>query len=391
MAWPSDKTSQDKALGAASTYAALSAAGTFTSAWAAVDGAAYIAVRLDATAAGVCPGTLTFQFSEDRSTILSSLSVDINDARSEPPHGFAPVARYVRITYVNGSVNQTTFALTTFALQEPLSLTARINSTVPENYDVALIRVVGDQEIDSVAGKVGGRSSDHKFGRNGAVGSASEVAVQSLGGSFVFLQSAERVRVKAGGDAQDYQSGTGSRSFVVVGVDDDFNEATEEIFPHATDGTLAGDFSTNTFRIIYRVYSEDSGTFGGNNAGNVTLEYETSGDCAFITAGRGQSQIAMRVVPAGKTGYLKRRRTTVEGTKAANAYWWRWLDADVTSAPFSSPRIFDTDELLVGTSSVEYKAPIVFPEKSVIYITAQAASGSTAAVGAKFDIVFIDD
>lgn len=114
----------------------------------------------------------------------------------------------------------------------------------------------------------------------------------------------------ASSSALDTDGGTGVRSVLVFGLDEDYNQINELV-------TLNGQTpvaTTKSFLRTFRMYGVDVGSLR-TNAGNIWAQ-GSSGTWssgvpasntykqAVITTGRGQTEMAIYTVPAGYTGYL---------------------------------------------------------------------------------------
>jgi len=117
-------------------------------------------------------------------------------------------------------------------------------------------------------GDVPGHSLIHKFGK--LAGITTNYQPLTHGGVYPTPQvaGAVNVRVKAGGNAQDRQNGTGARSIHVEGITTDGSIVSEILLTHATDGTLAGPDGIVDFIRIYRMHVETSGTHANPSAGS---------------------------------------------------------------------------------------------------------------------------
>jgi hypothetical protein len=198
--------------------------------------------------------------------------------------------------------------------------------------------ITKDFLIEVMKGNVPGHSLIHKYGRNDAVPNGSWAHISLIPFSIAnFPTAATTVRIKAGGHANDTAAGTGAREVTVVGLDNNFQEASEAI---ATNGALASSSTTTQFWRIYRTYVSSVGTYTGNNDGDVVIE-NTAGtaDLIKIAAGEGQSQYGGVAIDIDYTAYLVGVHVTVDSNKTANIRCFTRENLDDTSAPMSPKRL----------------------------------------------------
>jgi len=246
--------------------------------------------------------------------------------------------------------------------------------------------LAGIPGVSMVDGSIPGLTSIVKFGRNDNVGTTEE-DLWINGGTYTgWLTAASAVRVKAGGDAADDAAGAGARKIMVEGLDENWEIATEEI-------TLAGASVSSptsiTFIRVYRAWVTDVGTYGGDNEAAVLIETTGGALVANIEAGKGQTQLSMYTVPAGKTAYVLLARTYVAGNKNADVFFWQRQDADVTSAPFTGKRMWHPIDQVQGPAGGDHPIPHVFPAKTDIWASAVGPSGG-AAVSTRMFIALLD-
>lgn len=342
-------------------------------------------------------------------TLYFDFSVNGTDWRAFPTSGFAVAAgihefhiarklgRYFRARYVNGSSAQSTFQLFTYygkfgqtiaPLNQPYSLDSDAILTRPSWtwLDVSRGLATGIQEVD-------------KFGRNAAVGTSFVPVCMS--GHYRTPQSsaATTLRIKAGGNANDTAAGTGARQITLIGLDENFAEATETL---ATNGALASSSTTTTFTRIYRAYVSQSGTYAtesaGSHAGTITIE-NTAGteDWAVIDATgfpKSQTEIGAFSVPVGKTAHVKLRHVTVDTGKTIDVVFFQRLNIDETAAPYTAMR---AQSVLAGVTGGEIQAfgeaevPLgPYPGPCDIGFMAKTSAG-TASVAVEFEIFLVSE
>jgi hypothetical protein len=123
--------------------------------------------------------------------------------------------------------------------------------------------------------------------------------IWETGGQYPWQSTAVTVDVVSD-DANDDVAGTGARTLRIQGLDGSYNLAEETV---DMDGTTTVT-TTQTFLRVFRMSVETAGS-SGNNEGTITVTYTGGSDvAATITAGNGQTLMAVYTIPAGKTGYF---------------------------------------------------------------------------------------
>jgi hypothetical protein len=172
-------------------------------------------------------------------------------------------------------------------------------------------------------------------------------------------------------------TGDANKHVTVLGLDANYEPLTETII--LTNAT--GNASTGSFLRIFRAFIGD----GETNAGLISIKRSTT-TVAAITAGKGQTLMAVYTIPAGYTGYL------VKGTCSAQA------GADATGEMFI--RYFGSASFRVGHSFevsgaggqylYEFPIPIPIPAKSDIDVRVVTRSNNGRYTAA-FDVILIKD
>lgn len=231
-----------------------------------------------------------------------------------------------------------------------------------------------DLFLNIARGLVKGTSSIHKFGAVPAMSTNTNGTVWDVNDA-VYPWSAWAT---AGTITVDRASASdANKEVTVVGLDANYEPLTETIA--LTNPT--GNASSGSFIRIFRAFVSD----GVTNVGLISVKRSTT-TVAAITAGKGQTLMAIYTIPAGYTGYL------VKGTCTAQAA------ADATGDMFI--RYFGTESFRVGHSFevsgpggqyiYEFHVPIPIPAKSDIdvRVTSRANNGRYTAA---FDIILIED
>ena len=218
-----------------------------------------------------------------------------------------------------------------------------------------------------------------KFGHNPSVGTGVE-DVWSAGGTYAgWITTASTVRVRSGGNANDTAAGTGAQKIMVVGLDENWNAAQEEI---TLAGASASAATTTTFIRVNRLYVTDCGTYGGTNTGVIIVEDTgTSAILAEILAGLSSTEMFMLSVPADHTAHLHDIHIYVESAKTVELRLWARINSvDPTQAPYGAARLIRRFTGIVGDIDLKGDGKPSFDARTDIWMDARTISGSSSAV-----------
>ena len=154
-----------------------------------------------------------------------------------------------------------------------------------------------DYGVEVALGKIPGVVGLNKFGRNTDIDSSSREDIWDGGGIHRgILASAESHNI-ASTSANDAAAGTGARTMLIEGVDDNFDLASETV---TLDG-LSDVATVNSYRFIHRMMVKTAGVLD-MNAGDITATPASGGAAmAAIVLDNGRTQMALFVVPRAKT------------------------------------------------------------------------------------------
>lgn len=127
--------------------------------------------------------------------------------------------------------------------------------------------------------------------------------IWSGGGLYTgFPSVTEQVRLTST-NAADTAAGTGARTVLIRGLDDNFKQISEVITMNGTTPVV----SVNSYRRLHRAQVITTGT-GGANAGDITVRHNvtTANVFAVVYAGDSVNRDAVFTVPAGHTGLITR-------------------------------------------------------------------------------------
>lgn len=227
---------------------------------------------------------------------------------------------------------------------------------------------------------VRGTSAVVKFGSNLDIDTGSDPeTIWSTGGLYDFPLTAAQLSITST-SANDTADGTGARTLVIQGVDEDYKEIEEEITLNGLTPVLS---TSNKWLRVYRMFVSSAGS-GEVNAGSIATAVG-SADGAIILAGDGQTQMAVYTVPAGKTAYLKTFSAALtRSSSSAIASLGLYIRKNGVR------RLLQ--EISVGTQgsntyNKEYIIPIKIEEKTDIYVECIEVSNNNSSVFSNFSLV----
>jgi hypothetical protein len=243
-----------------------------------------------------------------------------------------------------------------------------------------LMRLANNFNLDVKNGLATGYNLLHKFGAG--VVAQTPIPIWDGGVDYTFPTTVETLRIKAGGDVADTAAGAGAREVTIQGLDTNFDEVEATL---ATNGVSASAATTQTFSRVFRAWVSSVGTYGGANTAAITIENVTANqELAIITAGKGQTLMAIWTVPRNRHFFLNHLYIHVDSAKSASAQLNQRQEADNwTTAPFAAVRVAETLGGLSGSNNLPIEEYIDFPEKTDIWL-----AGSVAQQTADIDIAF---
>ena len=229
-------------------------------------------------------------------------------------------------------------------------------------------------------GKVAGYSLIDKFGYNSSIGSGAFETIWETGGQLIFQTTAQTVNVVSD-NVNDDVAGTGARTLRIQGLDSSFDLVEETL---DMDGTTTVT-TTQTFLRVFRMSVETAGT-SETNEGDITATYSSTTDtAATITAGGGQTLMAVYTIPNGYTGYLLSLSVS-SGKDQELLAKVITKNTTVTNAAVQTKQFLDVRG---GLTTINFNAVTVITEKTDIQVDAKASSTSSAA--ASFDLLLVQD
>ena len=231
-----------------------------------------------------------------------------------------------------------------------------------------------DFKLNVARGKVRGAEAVHKFGAVPQMSINTTGTIWDKNDTVYPWSSFDSAGVLVAKQANASDNG---KKVTVFGLDDDFDEVSEE-FTLSSSGDVTGSVS---FRRVYRAYI----TEGAANAANIIFE-KSSVEVIRILAGKAQTLMAIYTVPAGYTGYI------YQGTASAES------GADGTGDMFI--RYFGETAFRIGHSfevagaggeyNYQFSFPVQVPEKSDIDVRLSTRSNNGRYTAA-FDILLVQE
>lgn len=231
-----------------------------------------------------------------------------------------------------------------------------------------------DSPLSIAQGEVNGHSGEHKFGAVPAMSQNQTGTIWDVNDTnypWSSWSSAGTVTIPA------VNASDNGKTVTLVGLDANF-EPQEETLTVSSAGTTT---STLSYIRLYRAYM----LTGATNIGNIDVQ-KGGTTVLRITAGLGQTLMAVYTVPAGYTAYLVQGTATCQdGADATVSMYSRYDGQDAF-------RIGHTFEVAGDGGQYLYKfsIPTRMPEKTDIDVRATVRSNN-ARVTAAFDMILVQD
>jgi len=230
--------------------------------------------------------------------------------------------------------------------------------------------------LEVAQGLIAGYSFNHKFGAVPSMASGATGSIWDIDDTiypWAALGSGSIVNVERNNGSDD------GLVVTVQGLDENYDFAQEEITITGADQT-----GSQLFTRVNRAFV----TGNGGNAGDVDIEAGSAGGTtvATITAGYGQTQMALYTIPAGKTGYIL--HLTATGSSDTDAEG-RMMVRDFGTNAFRIKHAFEL-QLRGGQYDYIFQTPIPIPEKSDIDMRATMRSNNKR-ITAAFDVLLVDN
>lgn len=227
------------------------------------------------------------------------------------------------------------------------------------------------EAIRIASGDTKGVSHINKFGYNPSIADAVET-IWDGGGTYSYLDSVGLSSVLTV-TSSVADSGL---NLEIQGLDASYQSLTETIT-----ATSAGNTGTSEFYRVFRAIV--SGNSDSSNVNDITVEAGST-TLAQVSAGKGQTLMALYTIPAGKTAYLKQFQGSMDKSNASAIFK---MMARPSDGVFNIKGQFGS----AGGSPVtyDYSIPLKFDEKTDLEVKAETSG--TSGAGAVFDLILLDN
>lgn len=213
---------------------------------------------------------------------------------------------------------------------------------------------------------------------NHDVGTGAFEDIWQVGGVRTWITSAEKIQIRAGGNAADDAGGSGALTVLVRGLDYRCREIFEIL---TTAGANASAPSAQEFLRTNEHIVTTVGTYGGSNTGDIAIEGATTstlmGEIEALHVADAQVHYS---IPFGRTGLLFDPIFEVDGNQSAHVRLRARRSLAVFSAPYGPAAVLGDFETVTGDLTVQLTIPVVIPSLTDFWIDAQANGGSGIAV-----------
>ena len=235
--------------------------------------------------------------------------------------------------------------------------------------------IIEDQfELQIARGKVKGADQIHKFGAVPALSINTTGTVWDVNNTLYPWSAFDTAGVVA---VPAVDAGDNGKTLLVLGLDENY-ELAQESFTLSSAGTVTG---TQTFKRVYRAYI--SSAIPNDGQVNVTKDGTT---VARLTAGLGQTLMAVYTIPAGYTGYMYRGAATAEAGSDATGFMY--LRYNTVGNAFRVGHTFEVTD--GGQYDYVFSFPQRMPEKTDIDVRLTTRSNN-GRFTATFDLLLIKD
>lgn len=243
--------------------------------------------------------------------------------------------------------------------------------------------------LDISNGLVPGHAAVNKFGRNSEIDSGDSEDVWDGGDDWVAPTTARLHDVKST-SGNDTSAGTGARTVEVYGLT---GWSTAEVSETVTLNGTTNVATSNSYVIIHRMKVLTAGS-GAINAGDITATAQTDATVtAQITAGEGQTLMAIYGIPSGQSLSLLNYYAAMNRTQTSGN-----IDVvvKITFNPDATNPVYRVAHRIglnvAGTSFVQptFLPPTSVAGPAIIKVRGDSASANNLDISAGFNAVLID-
>lgn len=295
---------------------------------------------------------------------------------------------FMRIVYDNGTEDQIYFKLQTF-FDKYLNFDTRVTplSAIPDTQQSLTVRMVSDYKKDVAMGLI-------EYSEAKTINGIREEGFDDSGPNYIvsgitdnstynFPTIARRLRIKAGGDAQDlFSTGTGALAVLISGLNSEYEDISEPIY---LTGASASSWTTQTFLRVNSMAVVASGS-SSHNVGTIIIESETDlYELCGIEPGISRSQSSVFTTSKGHASVLPRVMIHCDSSHSATieGYFREYT----TQTNYLITKIFGFS----GMMETKPEEHTLFNEKTDFWITAVKTSGTgNAKVSVIYDLDVLD-
>jgi hypothetical protein len=208
-------------------------------------------------------------------------------------------------------------------------------------------------------------SGIQKFGYNPTVSTSFETIWD--GANIYTYPTSPSTAVATSSNTSDDNNGT----VEIQGLDSNYDLATETI-------TIGGSASTTSFIRVFRAVLKTANT-GNTNSGNITITVDSK-SVAIITAGYGQTLMALYTIPRKYNGYIIQLDV---GSAKDLENEMMLVTKDITNGNVFNVRTFTTTR--GGFAEKNFKVPIHIGEKTDVEIRGKGSA--TTSISASFELI----
>jgi len=216
---------------------------------------------------------------------------------------------------------------------------------------------------------VPGRTAVRRFGHNNDCGAVEET-IWEASSLYVYLTSAEQLKVSSDAAATDIPASTGAWTVLIYGLNANYGIITETV-------TLENPGPVTTIQSYLRICMAQvvtAGT-GGKNAGNISIKNNAdTNTLAYIPIGENETHMALCTVPAGQRFIMLARQGGELAAKVSHILFYIREYGSVWQL---------RRDIVVKDSHfyVRMAMPWIIPEKADLEVRATATAGAGIVFG----------
>ena len=240
-----------------------------------------------------------------------------------------------------------------------------------------------DYKYNAALGKVAGATVWNKWGYNADIDTAAQETIWSPGGLLTYMTSADTLDIVSS-DVNDTSAGTGARSIIIYGVDENRASQIEVVTLNGTTPVT----TTNQWLGVNRMSIYLAGSSAANE-GDITASATTAATTqAEIPATQGSTQHAFFFTQAGHTAladWLWLNINKISGGGSPRVTIQAWVTSLVSGAQYE---VFEAtiDTSVENTVELRPSQPFVIGEKSLFELRASTDTNNTV-VNARFSLI----